>query len=203
MLRHRRRSGSDVPVRLLYSSRSLDDVIYRAELDEPADGVEVVQTLTRKQPAGWTGYARRVDAALLGEVAWPAAAEPARLRLRPHELRRDRRRRPGRARLPAARVKTERFGATGRKMMEALDGNAIAGLLLDVFGAEMTTATGVCAHCGARGPVAELVVYHRAPGTVVRCRSCAGVLMVLVEVRGINCVDLRGLAMLERSLRDS
>ena len=77
--------------------------------------------------------------------------------------------------------------------MEALDGNAIAGLLLDVFGTELTTATGVCVHCGAAGVLAELVVYARAPGTVVRCRSCAGVLMVLVEARGITCVDLRGL----------
>jgi hypothetical protein len=78
--------------------------------------------------------------------------------------------------------------------MEALDGNAIAGLLRDLFGAEMTTATGVCAHCGATAQVAELVVYGRAPGTVVRCRSCTGLLMVFVEVRGITCVDLTGLA---------
>lgn len=62
--------------------------------------------------------------------------------------------------------------------MEALDGNAIAGLLLDVFGAEMTTATGICATCGARGRVGEFAVYVRAPDTVVRCRSCRGVLMV-------------------------
>jgi len=74
-----------------------------------------------------------------------------------------------------------------------LDGNAIAGLLVDVFGAEMTTATGACAHCAATGLLAEQMVYNRAPGTVVRCRSCTGVLMVLVEVRGIHCVDRRGL----------
>ena len=80
--------------------------------------------------------------------------------------------------------------------MEALDGNAIAGLLLDVFGAEMTTATGICGHCGASRRVAELTIYARAPGTVVRCPSCAGVLMVFVEVRGVNCVDLFGLAAL-------
>jgi hypothetical protein len=81
--------------------------------------------------------------------------------------------------------------------MEALDGNAIGGLLLEVFGAEMTVATGVCAGCGATGPVAETVVYVQAPGTVVRCRSCTSVLMVMVEVHGIRCVDLRGLADLE------
>jgi Family of unknown function (DUF6510) len=81
--------------------------------------------------------------------------------------------------------------------MEALDGNAIAGLLLEVFGVEMTTATGTCAHCGAAGQVAELVVYVRAPGTVARCRSCESVLVVIVDVRGIKCVDLQGIAALE------
>lgn len=83
--------------------------------------------------------------------------------------------------------------------MEALDGNAIAGTLYDVFGAEMTTATGECASCGAVAQVAELVVYVEAPGTVVRCRSCDSVLMVVVEVRELKCVDLRGLAALERA----
>jgi hypothetical protein len=82
-------------------------------------------------------------------------------------------------------------------MMDALDGNAIAGLLLDVFGVEMTTSTSVCAGCEARGQLGELAVYLRAPGTVVRCRSCGGVLMVLVTIRRITCVDLRGLAELE------
>ena len=66
--------------------------------------------------------------------------------------------------------------------MDALDGNAIGGLLLDVFDVEMTTAMGVCASCGAERQVAELVVYVQAPGTVVRCRSCSGLLMVFVEV---------------------
>jgi hypothetical protein len=80
--------------------------------------------------------------------------------------------------------------------MEALDGNAIGGLLLDVFGVEMTTATGVCAHCGAAGELATLVVYLQAPGTVVRCRSCGNVVVVIVDRRGVKCVDLRGLATL-------
>jgi hypothetical protein len=81
--------------------------------------------------------------------------------------------------------------------MDALDGNAIAGLLHGVFGNELTTAASVCGHCGDTRPVAELVVYVRAPGTVVRCRTCASVLMVLVEVREITCVDLNGLAGLD------
>ena len=81
--------------------------------------------------------------------------------------------------------------------MEALDGNAIAGLLIDVFGTDMTTAVVACGSCGAAFRVAEEPVYNRAPGTVVRCRTCASMLMLLVEVRGIYCVDLRGLASLE------
>jgi hypothetical protein len=78
--------------------------------------------------------------------------------------------------------------------MEALDGNAIGGLLLEVFGVEMTTARGVCAHCGAAGRVAEMRVYLRAPGAVARCRSCGAVLMVLVQIRGVASVDRSGLA---------
>ena len=86
---------------------------------------------------------------------------------------------------------------TSNVLIDALDGNAIAGSLFDVFGREMTTATCVCASCGAGGQVAELAVYLRAPGALVRCRSCTSVLMVLVPVRGITCIDLRGLAVLE------
>jgi hypothetical protein len=80
--------------------------------------------------------------------------------------------------------------------MEALDGNAIGGLLHEVFGTEMTAAASLCGTCGDARPVAELVVYLRAPGTVVRCRSCASILMVFVRARGRICVDLRGLAAL-------
>jgi hypothetical protein len=80
----------------------------------------------------------------------------------------------------------------------ALDGNAIAGMLNEVFGMEMTTATSVCAHCGSTRPLAELRVYLRAPGTVVRCSSCGNVVMVFVEIRGLVCVDLLGLERLEQ-----
>lgn len=79
-------------------------------------------------------------------------------------------------------------------MAEALDGNAIGGQLIEVFGAEMTTAPITCPSCRAEALLAETAVYLRAPGTVVRCRSCSGVLMVLVSVHGIMCVDGRGLA---------
>ena len=77
ILRHRSRIGSSAPVRLLYSVRSQADVIYRSELSSPADGVEVIYTLTRKQPPGWTGYARRVDQKMMAEVAWPVASGPS------------------------------------------------------------------------------------------------------------------------------
>ena len=80
--------------------------------------------------------------------------------------------------------------------MDAVDGNAIGGLLQEVFGAEMTGASSVCGSCGAARPVAELVVYLQAPGTVVRCRSCDSVLMVLVKTHEQTCVDLLGLAAL-------
>jgi hypothetical protein len=79
---------------------------------------------------------------------------------------------------------------------ETLDGNAIGGLLAEVFGADMTTAVGTCGSCGAVTMVAELPVYLTEIGTVVRCRSCESVLMVFVSVRGITCTDLMGLASL-------
>jgi ferredoxin-NADP reductase len=74
MLRHRRAAGSTVPAKLLYSSRTLEDVIYRTELDTV--GADVVQTLTREQPPGWSGYARRVDFDLLRDVAYPPEVDP-------------------------------------------------------------------------------------------------------------------------------
>jgi DNA-directed RNA polymerase subunit RPC12/RpoP len=77
--------------------------------------------------------------------------------------------------------------------MDAVDGNAIGGLLIDVFGTEMTAASSTCATCGATRPVAELVVYRQAPGTVVRCRTCGSVLMVLVRRTDATGVDLSGL----------
>ena len=74
MLRHHASVGSAVPLRLLYSSRSLGDVIYRDELNRMRreDGLDIRFTLTRHQPAGWSGYARRIDLPLLAEVAFPS-----------------------------------------------------------------------------------------------------------------------------------
>jgi ferredoxin-NADP reductase len=69
MIRTRAAAGSDVDTRLLFSSRSWEDVIYREELERlGGDGLTVAHTLTRSQPPGWTGHARRVDADMLAEV---------------------------------------------------------------------------------------------------------------------------------------
>ena len=82
-------------------------------------------------------------------------------------------------------------------MSTALDGNAIGGQMLEVFGREMTTVVGICASCGAKAQLAEVEVYLDAPGAVARCRTCHNVLMVLAAIRGRTCVDLRGLADLD------
>jgi len=74
-------------------------------------------------------------------------------------------------------------------MMEPLDGNAIAGELVELYGREMTTATGACANCGATAQIGELWVYVRAPGTVVRCPSCGNVVMVIVTIHGTTLID--------------
>jgi ferredoxin-NADP reductase len=117
MLRYRGLIGSSVPVRLLYSSRSCEDVIYRAELDGLADGVSgvtVIHALTRSQPPGWTGYARRVDQQMLAEVAWPAAEQPLAYVCGPTSFVEAVASGLVGLGYPAGRVKTERFGATGQ-----------------------------------------------------------------------------------------
>jgi Family of unknown function (DUF6510) len=81
--------------------------------------------------------------------------------------------------------------------MDELDGNSVAGLLTEVFGAEMTTAVATCASCGTAGPVAESAVYLGGPGTVIRCRNCEAVLVVVTQIRGLSCVDLMGIRELQ------
>jgi ferredoxin-NADP reductase len=79
MIRHHAATGSSAPVRLLYSSRAIEDVIYKDELARLSDAdsqLSVSHTLTRSQPAGWDGYARRIDGEMVGEVAWPKKDAP-------------------------------------------------------------------------------------------------------------------------------
>jgi ferredoxin-NADP reductase len=117
MLRHHQAIGSEVPARLLYSARSLEDVIYRDELmglaTSDGDGIDVRFTLTRRQPDGWQGYARRVDRELLGEIAWPPATGPLVYICGPTafvETAADALVALG---YEPGRIKTERFGPTG------------------------------------------------------------------------------------------
>jgi ferredoxin-NADP reductase len=115
ILRHRDRTGSKVPARLLYSARSLQDVIYRAELDryDGSPGTDVTLTLTRSRPPGWAGRAGRVDEAMLTEVAWPASRQAIAYVCGPTPFVEAVAAILVRLGYPAHRVKTERFGATG------------------------------------------------------------------------------------------
>ena len=113
ILRERSRTGSSVPARLLYSSRSWEDVIYSTEFGLPPGGVEVIYTLTRSQPRMWQGYARRVDDTMLAEVAWPASERPLAYVCGPTSFVESVAAGLVGLGYPAGRVKTERFGATG------------------------------------------------------------------------------------------
>jgi ferredoxin-NADP reductase len=115
MLRRRTETGDRTPMKLLYSSRAPEDVIYAAELDrlDGMDGVEVIHTFTRAQPDGWSGYARRIDETMLAAVAWPASQRPVAYVCGPTRLVEtvaDGLLAVGYG--PAA-VRTERFGPTG------------------------------------------------------------------------------------------
>src|SRR5688572_27381389 len=79
MIRHRANWANKVPTRLLYSSRSYEDVIYREELDwisASDSSLSVIHTLTRRQPENWTGYRRRIDRKMLAEAAWLPVQKP-------------------------------------------------------------------------------------------------------------------------------
>ena len=116
MIRHRIAAGSDIRTRLLLSSRTIDDIVYRRQLEglsSKQGGIDVVFTLTRQAPSAWTGYRRRIDDAMLSEVLAPLgnlsriyvcgptllveAAANSLLRLG----------------LPSDHIRTERFGPSG------------------------------------------------------------------------------------------
>ena len=116
MIRHRAAVGSAVPMRLLYSVKTLGDLIYRDELEELAgrgDGFEAFFTLTREQPEGWPGYTRRVDRELLAEIAWPATESPLAYVCGPTGFVEAVASALVESGLPPSHVKTERFGPTG------------------------------------------------------------------------------------------
>ena len=116
MARHRARAGMGIPTRLLLSSRTFDEIIYRDELDRLAaarDGFEVIHTLTRGQPQGWTGYARRIDEPMLAEVLEPLGASTRGYACGPTALVEVVANALVRLGLPPERIRTERFGPTG------------------------------------------------------------------------------------------
>lgn len=80
-----------------------------------------------------------------------------------------------------------------------LDGNAIGGLLQDLFGREMTAELGCCGNCGAINALGTVHVYVRAPGEVVRCPSCGTVLLVIVRHQAGLRVSFEALGWLEVS----
>ena len=103
-------------MRLLFSSRGPDEIIYAGELDrltQAGDGFEVVHALTRRQPTGWTGYARRIDEAMLAEVLEPLGASTRAFACGPTSLVETVANGLVRLGLPPDRIRTERFGPTG------------------------------------------------------------------------------------------
>jgi ferredoxin-NADP reductase len=113
ILRHRQRTGSGAPTRMLYSSRTLPEAIYREELNEYNGGVQVSYTLTRDKPPGWTGYAGRINQAMLADAAWPATVNPLAYVCGPTSFVETAAAALVELGYRPERVKTERFGSTG------------------------------------------------------------------------------------------
>jgi len=116
MIRHRAAARSRTPVRLLYSSRDIEDVIYRQELERltaTGDSLEVRHTLTRAQPHGWKGYSRRLDRQMIDDVAWPAQDSPIAFICGPTSFVEAAANLLVENGYDQAWIKTERFGATG------------------------------------------------------------------------------------------
>ncbi len=189
------------PATLLYSSRTADDIIYRAELERLGgqDGVKVAHTLTRMQPPGWDGFSRRIDRAMLEAVGFPLGARPRIFICGPTPL--------VEAAASALRdighapnlIKTERFRPNRGFAMNdqqnsaaPLDGNAEGGLLRELFAPEVTAAEITCDGCGAVAAVGAIRVFAAAMGAVFRCAHCDTVVLRVTHTpRGIF-LDMRG-----------
>ena len=116
MIRHRASTGHKVPSRLLYSSRSYEEVIYREELDRLSANdptLRVTHTLTRRRPPNWMGYGRRIDRAMLADTAWRPADKPLAFTCGPTAFVETVATHLGELGYEAGRIKTERFGPTG------------------------------------------------------------------------------------------
>ena len=77
-----------------------------------------------------------------------------------------------------------------------LDGNALAGPLLELFAVDLSGATGTCSHCDSAGPLGEQPLYADAPALVLRCRDCSGVLLRYGTGGDALRIDLSGLRLL-------
>ena len=116
MIRHRVGAGNKVPTRLLYSSRSYEEVIYREELERLSahdPTLRVIHTLTRRRPPDWTGYGRRVDRAMLADTAWRPAEKPLAFTCGPTAFVETVATYLGELGYEPGRIRTERFGPTG------------------------------------------------------------------------------------------
>jgi ferredoxin-NADP reductase len=115
MVRHRAARRSDAETRLLVSARTPEDLLYAHELDglAPADGLTIAYTYTRAAPDGWTGWARRVDAAMLEELGPPAGSQPRCFVCGPTPFVERVAGLLVAAGHPPARIHAERFGPTG------------------------------------------------------------------------------------------
>jgi len=116
MLRHRAAAANSVPARLLVSARSLEDLLYARELEAMARvnaGFQLFRTLTRDAPAGWDGYRRRIDRAMLDEIAWTPAERPRTFVCGPTSFVETAASTLVELGYDPALVKTERFGPTG------------------------------------------------------------------------------------------
>ena len=75
-----------------------------------------------------------------------------------------------------------------------VDGNAVAGLLQEVFGLEMTASPAECANCGQVNEMGALLAFTQAPGAVLRCPACEEVMVRIVETPDTIYLDARGAA---------
>lgn len=117
MLRQRAASGSTTPAALLYSSRGHADIIYRTELerlDASDPELRILHTLTRQSPAGWSGYARRIDRAMLEEASFAPSSRPRIFICGPTPFVETASRNMRDLGHAVQLIKTERFGPTGR-----------------------------------------------------------------------------------------
>jgi ferredoxin-NADP reductase len=116
ILRHRRQAGSKTPARLLYSARTLEDVIYYNELEKlqaDGSGLEVFYTLTRAQPPNWKGFNRRIDDQMLQEIIKPFNKSPQIFICGPTLLVEAAANSMVKLNIPPAQIRTERFGPSG------------------------------------------------------------------------------------------